>query len=96
MRISWSDELAEQKIQFGFDLDEPDEQEYVSSHSVRLELHALLETAKAAEEVVPWDNVTLRHHRTSFPIRAKVLPPEEASFLWRQFEQELKRLDSLK
>ena len=95
MRVGRSDDLVDQKMQFGFDLDEPDEQEYVSSHSVRLELHALLETAKSAE-VVPWDEAAMRHHRTSFPIKAKVLPSDEASFLWRQFEQELKRLGSLK
>lgn len=81
--------------QFGFDLGEPEKSDYVSSHSVRLELHALLETAKAARDDAPWDHATLRHYRTSFPLKAKVLPPEEASFLWRQFELELTRIEAL-
>ncbi|QJB70266.1 hypothetical protein [Parasphingorhabdus halotolerans] len=85
--------MADQKMQLGFDLGEPDETEYVSSHSVRLELHALLDAAKAATKVAPWDEKTMRHHRNSFPIKAKVLPPEEANFLWRQFEVELNRIE---
>lgn len=81
--------------QIGFDLDEPEKSKYASSHAVRLELHDLLETAKQARERAPWDAETLQHHRTSFPIKAKALPPEEASFLWRQFELELERIQTL-
>ncbi len=81
--------------QFGLDLGEPEKLDYISSHSVRLELQALLETAKAARDELPWPPATMRHYRTSFPIKAKVLPPEEASFLWRQFERELNRLATL-
>ncbi|WP_298017528.1 hypothetical protein [uncultured Parasphingopyxis sp.] len=80
--------------QIGFDLDEPEAPKFVGSHAVRLELHELLETAKAARSESPWDASTLRHHRNSFPIKAKVLPPEEATFLWRQFELELERIET--
>ncbi len=86
--------MAEHDPQIGFDLDEPEAPKYVSSHAVRLELHALLDAAKEASETPPWDATTLRHHRTSFPIKAKVLPPEEATFLWRQFELELDRIET--
>lgn len=81
--------------QFGFDLGEPEKLAYVSSHSVRLELHEWLDAAKAAKEASPWDENTTRHYRNVFPIKAKVLPPEEARFLWRQFEMELNRLTQI-
>ena len=79
--------------QFGFDLGEPEKPAYVSSHSVRLELHEWLDAAKAAKGKAPWDDATMRHYRYIFPIKAKVLPPEEARFLWRQFEIELNRIE---
>lgn len=77
--------------QIGFDLGEPEKPAYVSSHSVRLELHEWLNAAKAAKHGSPWDDTTTAHYRNMFPIKAKVLPPEEARFLWRQFEMELNR-----
>lgn len=79
--------------QFGLNLDEPEKPKYVSSHSVRLELHEWLNAAKAAKGKSPWDDATTRHYRTIFSIKAKVLPPEEARFLWRQFELELDRIE---
>lgn len=85
-------ELQTLADQFGFDLGEPEKPAYVSSHSVRLELHEWLDAVKAAKETSPWDDATTRHYRVLFPIKAKVLPPEEARFLWRQFEMELNRI----
>jgi hypothetical protein len=85
-------ELQTLTAQFGFDLGEPEKPAYVSSHSIRLELHEWLDAAKSARDALPWDEATTRHYRNLFPIKAKVLPPEEARFLWRQFEMELDRL----
>jgi hypothetical protein len=76
---------------FGVEI-EPEKGSFVPTHPVRLELYEWLDAIKAAEDTLPWDDVTTRHYRTMFQIKAKVLPPEEARFLWRQFEMELKRL----
>ena len=67
----------------------------VSPHAVRLELNALLETAKTAREVAPWDSDTHRKHRTMFAEKSKILPPDEAEFLRRQFVLELDRIELL-
>ena len=67
----------------------------VSPHAVRLELNALLETAKGARDAAPWDSETHRKHRTLFAEKAKVLPPDEAEFLRRQFVLELDRIELL-
>lgn len=88
--------MSQSSGQLGFDLGEFESpSKFVGSHPVRLELHEILETAKSARGSSPWDEATMRHHRVSFPIKAKVLPPEEATFLWRQFEMELDRLAAL-
>jgi hypothetical protein len=65
---------------------------FVPTHPVRLELHQWLDAVKAAKGASPWDEETTRHYRAIFPVKAKVLPPEEARFLWRQFEMELDRI----
>lgn len=67
----------------------------VASRFVRIELEALLETAKAAQDVSPWDMETLRHYRAEFPEKAKCLPPDEADFLRRQFILEVARIEQL-
>ena len=67
----------------------------VSPHSVRLELNALLETAKGARDSAPWDSDTHRKHRTMFAEKSKILPPDEAEFLRRQFVLELERIELL-
>lgn len=67
----------------------------VSAHAVRLELEDLLDRAKAARDKAPWDLATHRHLRATFGERAKVLPPEEAEFLRRQFVLELERIEQL-
>lgn len=65
---------------------------FVPTHPVRLELHKWLDALKAAKGAMPWDEATTTHYRTLFPIKAKVLPPEEARFLWRQFEMQIDRI----
>lgn len=65
----------------------------VSPHAVRLELNALLETAKSARDYAPWDSETHRKHRAMFAEKSKVLPPDEAEFLRRQFVLELDRIE---
>jgi hypothetical protein len=67
----------------------------VSPHAVRLELNALLETAKSARDCPPWDSETHRKHRTMFVEKSKILPPDEAEFLRRQFVLELDRIELL-
>ena len=65
----------------------------VDRHAVRLELEAILETARAARDHSPWDLETHRRYRTLFPEKSKVLPPEEAEFMRRQFVLELERIE---
>lgn len=65
----------------------------VSPHAVRLELNALLETAKGARDCPPWDSDTHRKHRAMFAEKSKILPPDEAEFLRRQFVLELERIE---
>jgi hypothetical protein len=78
---------------FGCETEPADKSRFVPTHPVRLELHEWLDAAKAAKGAMPWDEATTKHYRIMFPIKAKVLPPEEARFLWRQFEMELVRLE---
>jgi hypothetical protein len=68
---------------------------HVSPHAVRLELNALLETAKSARDMPPWDSETHRKHRAMFAEKSKILPPDEAEFLRRQFVLELDRIELL-
>jgi hypothetical protein len=78
--------------QYGFDLGERDPVEPVSPRFVRVELNALIDEIKELTDAIPWDADTLRHHRTSFPIKAKALPPDEARFLSRLFEYHVDRV----
>jgi len=68
----------------------------ISRQAVRLQLNALVEQAKAAQDMAPWDERTQREYQLSFPQMAKRLPPEEATFLTRQFEFELARIEKLR
>lgn len=68
---------------------------YVSPHAIRLELNALLETAKSAVDAAPWDSETNRKHRAMFTEKSKILPPDEAEFLRRQFVMHLDRIETL-
>lgn len=67
----------------------------VSPHAIRLELNALLEMAKGARDCPPWDSDTHGKHRTMFAEKSKLLPPDEAEFLRRQFVLELDRIELL-
>ena len=68
----------------------------INAHAVRLQLNALIEQAKAAQDTAPWDKKTQHEYQLSFPQWAKRLPPEEATFLTRQFEFELARIEKLR
>lgn len=65
------------------------------THAIRLELNELIDTARAARDAPPWDVDTHRRHRAMFAVRAKVLPPDEAEFLRRQFVLELDRIEAM-
>jgi cytochrome c556 len=81
--------------QFGFALEGMEAPKPISAHAVRLELNEIIDIARAARDHAPWDAETHRRHRATFVDRAKVLPPEEAEFLRRQFVMELDRIDLL-
>jgi hypothetical protein len=68
----------------------------INAHAVRLQLNALIEQAKAAQDQAPWDEKTLREYQLTFPQWAKRLPLEEATILTRQFEFELIRIERLR
>lgn len=82
--------------QLGLNLDDNAAAVPINAHAVRLQLNALIEQAKAARDKAPWDEETEHQYQLSFPILAKRLPPEEATFLTRQFEFELARLQRLR
>jgi hypothetical protein len=67
----------------------------INAHAARLQLNALIEQAKAARDKAPWDDKARREYQLIFPQLAKRLPPEEATFLTRQFEFELTRIEKL-
>jgi hypothetical protein len=67
----------------------------VDPEEVRHELRALLEVAKAAREVAPWDRRTHRYHQVVFPQMANWLPDEEAAQLRFEFARELERIETL-
>lgn len=82
--------------QLGLNLDDNAAAVPINAHAVRLQLNALIEQAKAAQDKAPWDEKTSREYQLSFPQWAKRLPLEEATFLTRQFEFELARIKKLR
>lgn len=78
--------------QLGLDLGDSAAAVPISPHAVRLQLNALIEQLKSAQDRLPWDEETKRQYQLSFPQLAKCLPPEEANFLSRQFEFEIARV----
>jgi hypothetical protein len=82
--------------QLGLNLGDSAAAEPISRQAVRLQLNALIEQAKSAQDTAPWDHQTQREYQLSFPQMAKRLPPEEAIFLTRQFEFELARIEKLR
>ena len=67
----------------------------IDPEEVRQELIALLDIARSAHEVAPWDRRTQRYHQVVFPQMARWLPDEEAAQLCFQFAQELERIEAL-
>ena len=88
-------DTAADDTQLGFPMEVMGAPRRVNSHDVRLELTALLDKAKAARDEAPWDRETMERYRESIPQRAKVLPPEEAEFLRKQFVLEFDRIELL-
>ena len=78
--------------QLGLDLGDSSAAIPISPQAVRMQLNALIEQVKACQDQPPWDLDMERHHQWSFPQMAKFLPPEEATFLSRQFEFEVAKL----
>jgi hypothetical protein len=83
-------------VQLGLNLGDSAAAIPINAHAVRLQLNALIEQAKFAQDTVPWDQETQRQYQLTFPRLAKMLPAEEANFLTRQFEFELARLEELR
>jgi hypothetical protein len=82
--------------QLGLNLGDSAEALSINAHAVRLQLNALIEEAKAAQDTAPWDEKTQHEYQLSFPQLAKRLPSEEATFLTRQFEFEIARIEKLR
>ena len=69
--------------------------ESVDPAEVRAELLELLELARAAQDVAPWDRRTHRYHQVVFPQMANWLPDDEADQLRFEFAKELERIEAL-
>jgi hypothetical protein len=67
----------------------------IDPEEVRQELLALLETARRAGDVAPWDYRTHRYHAVVFPQMANWLPSDEAAQLCFEFARELERIEQL-
>lgn len=82
--------------QFGLGLEDtrPDPTK-IDPQSVREELKALLELARAAQDAAPWDRRTHRYHQVVFPQMANWLPDDEADQLRFEFAKELERIEAL-
>jgi hypothetical protein len=68
---------------------------HVDPEEVRQELRALLEVARAARDVAPWDRRTHRYHQVVFPQMANWLPDNERNQLCFEFAAELERIERL-
>ena len=69
--------------------------ESVDPAEVRTELVELLELARSARDVAPWDRRTHRYHQVVFPQMARWLPDEEADQLCFEFARQLERIEAL-
>jgi hypothetical protein len=74
---------------------EPPRKESVDPDEVRAELLQLLEVARNAQEVAPWDRRTHRFHAVVFPQMARWLPDDEAAQLCFEFSREIERIERL-
>ena len=62
---------------------------------VRVELLDILATIRTADGGSPWDERTLRYHRTVFPQMARWLPNDERDRLCFEFAREADRIEML-
>lgn len=69
--------------------------ETVDPAEVRAELMELLELARNARDIAPWDRRTHRYHQVVFPQMANWLPDDEANQLRFEFARELERIEAL-
>lgn len=67
----------------------------IDPQEIRVELLAILEQARAARDVAPWDRRTHRYHHVVFPQMANWLPDDEADQLRFEFARELERIEAL-
>jgi len=67
----------------------------IDPEEVRQELRALLDLARSAQDVAPWDRRTHRYHQVVFPQMANWLPTDEAEQLCFAFARELERIEEL-
>jgi hypothetical protein len=80
--------------QLGLDLgDAPVFRPYAPDRDeIRSELLGVLETARAARDVAPWDERTFKYHKVVFPQMARWLPDDERDQLCFEFAQEVERI----
>lgn len=62
---------------------------------IRAELEAILATAQAAIDALPWDERTFRYHKVVFPQMARWLPADQRDQLCFDFAREVERLEQL-
>ena len=92
-----SDSHGSGPAQFGFDLgDAPAPVSYAPDpQEVRAELLDILAVARSAEGTSPWDERTLRYHKTVFPQMARWLPDDERDQLCFEFAEAAERIEML-
>ena len=82
--------------QLGLDLGSDAAPSYVPEvDDIRTELHDILATVRASNGFLPWDERTLRYHRTVFPQMARWLPDDERDQLCFEFQREVERIELL-
>lgn len=69
--------------------------ETVDPAEVRAELMEILELARNARDIAPWDRRTHRYHQVVFPQMTNWLPDDEAQQLRFEFARELERIEAL-
>ena len=60
---------------------------------IRAELEAILATAQAAIDALPWDERTFRYHKVVFPQMARWLSDDQRNQLCFDFAREVARLE---
>lgn len=80
--------------QLGF-LENGFEQPRLKARAVREELESVLERARAADGVAPWDRNTHNTYLRVLTNKTKILPADEAEFMRRQLVFEFDRIKNL-